>query len=155
MSQICNLDINLYSNLISFTVELPESSMYKLYQFIQQSDSQICTNCLNGHVRCQIIITLYSQTYSVKYTRISWVKWSRVGIFRTAKNRQHYITDKGAALDRESATTDRPNYHLLNEPLTVPPPISIHAGHAYKVPLVPKVKSRQWRPLPDEGEKIA
>ena len=34
------------------------------------------------------------------------------------------------------------------------PAISVRAGRAYKVPRVPEVKSGQWRPLLDEGEKI-
>ncbi len=62
----------------------------------------------------------------------------------SSKERQRYITDKRAALDREYATTDRPKHHLLNEPL----------GRAHKVPLVPEVESGQCRPLPDEGEKL-
>ena len=72
----------------------------------------------------------------------------------SSKKRQRYITDKRAALDREYATTDRPKHHLLNEPLTVAPPTFVHAGRAHKVPLVPEVESGQYRPLPDEGEKL-
>ena len=64
-----------------------------------------------------------------------------VGIFQTAKKRQHYITDKRVALDHEYATTDRPKYHLPNMPLTVAPTISVRAGRAYKVPVVQEVRA--------------
>ena len=70
------------------------------------------------------------------------------------KDSVQYITDKQAALDREYATTDRPEHHLLNEPLTVAPPTFVRAGRARKIPLVPEVESGQCRSLPDEGEKI-
>ena len=76
----------------------------------------------------------------------------RVSIFWTAKKRQCY-TNKQAALDRKYATADRPKYNLLNEPLSVAPPTSIHAECAYKVLLVLEAKSGQWRPLLDKSEK--
>ena len=49
--------------------------------------------------------------------------------------------DKRVALDHEYAATDRPKYHLPNEPLTVAPTISICAGRTYKVPLVQEVRA--------------
>ena len=57
-------------------------------------------------------------------------------------------------IDRDYATTDRPKYYLLNDPLTMAPPISVRAERTYKVPLVLEAKRGQWQPLLDKGEKI-